>query len=90
MLKRVLGVLFFLGFLSLLTPSHGRAEGLDVYVVQHGDTIYQIARRLDVSPDALIKLNQLANPQLIFPGQILRIPTEKGGAPPAVPPPAVP
>ena len=84
MLLRVLGVFLFVWFLALSSPSHGQANSPDSYVVQHGDTIYQIARRFEVSPDALIKLNQLVNPQLIFPGQVLRIPAEKGGAPPPV------
>ncbi|MBI4299934.1 MAG: LysM peptidoglycan-binding domain-containing protein [Chloroflexi bacterium] len=90
MLLRVLGVLLFVGLLAVSRPSSAGASDPDTYVVQRGDTIYQIARRLDVSPSALIQLNQLADPWLIFPGQVLRIPSQKGGAPPPVSPPQPP
>jgi murein DD-endopeptidase MepM/ murein hydrolase activator NlpD len=44
-------------------------------VVQPGDTIYKIARKFGVSPAAIIRANNLSNPDKIFPGQTLIIPT---------------
>lgn len=45
------------------------------YVVQWGDTMRKIAARLDVSLADLLAVNpQIANPNLIFFGQILNIP----------------
>lgn len=58
---------------------------LIVYVVQPGGTIYSIARRYGVTPQSIIERNQLANPDLIFPGQKLFIPVEET-EPPVQPP----
>lgn len=44
------------------------------YVVQWGDTVYSIARRFCLPPDAIIRANNLVNPNLIRAGQILIIP----------------
>lgn len=44
-----------------------------VYVVQPGDTVYSIARRYGVTPQSIIESNNLANPDLIYPGQKLQI-----------------
>jgi len=44
------------------------------YTVQRGDTLGQIARDNDVSVAELASSNKIANPNLIFPGQVLTIP----------------
>ncbi|MFN8419650.1 MAG: LysM peptidoglycan-binding domain-containing protein [Anaerolineae bacterium] len=44
------------------------------YVVQPGDTLYRVAARFGVSVDAIMRLNGIANPNLIYSGQVLRIP----------------
>lgn len=45
------------------------------YVVQRGDTLAAIARRFDTTVEAIVEANNLAGAgELIFPGQILRIP----------------
>jgi LysM repeat protein len=46
------------------------------YTVVRGDTLGQIAREHDVSLSELIAANDLANPNLIYPGQVLVIPGE--------------
>ncbi len=49
------------------------------YVVQPGDTMYFIAQRYGVSLEVLIRANpQIRNPDLIYPGDVIRIP--RGGA----------
>jgi LysM repeat protein len=45
------------------------------YVVQWGDTVYGIARRFGLPPDAIVQANNLANPNFIRAGQVLIIPT---------------
>lgn len=50
------------------------------YEVQPGDTLSHIAVRFDVSVEELRGINQLANEQLIVPGQKLKVP---GAATPA-------
>jgi len=44
------------------------------YTVRRGNTLWGIARRYNTSVSALVILNQIQNPNLIYPGQILKIP----------------
>ncbi len=56
------------------------------YTVQPGDSMFSIAQKFGVSLDALIAANpQIPNPNLIFPGQIVCVPTVT--PPPTVCPP---
>ncbi|TGE32227.1 LysM peptidoglycan-binding domain-containing protein [Desulfosporosinus sp. Sb-LF] len=50
------------------TPTH------EVYVVKKGDSVYKIAKRYGTTMQAIILGNNLHNPDLIYPGQILLIP----------------
>ncbi len=45
------------------------------YTVQRGDTLYSIARRYNVPTVALAQANGITNYNLIYVGQVLRIPT---------------
>jgi murein DD-endopeptidase MepM/ murein hydrolase activator NlpD len=49
-------------------------DGQAVYVVQPGDTVFRVARRLGVAPQALIEANQISNRALIYMGQKLLVP----------------
>lgn len=42
------------------------------YVVQAGDTLWGISRKLNVTIDHLINTNKITNPQMIFPKQVLK------------------
>ncbi|HEY8394522.1 MAG TPA: SafA/ExsA family spore coat assembly protein [Thermaerobacter sp.] len=54
-----------------------------LYTVQPGDTMFLIAQRFGVSLQALINANpQIPNPNLIFPGQVLCVPTGVGAPAP--------
>ncbi|MBI5930918.1 MAG: LysM peptidoglycan-binding domain-containing protein [Chloroflexi bacterium] len=44
------------------------------HVVQQGENLYRIALRYGVSMSALITLNGITNPNVIYVGQVLRIP----------------
>lgn len=46
-----------------------------LYIVQRGNTLSQISRLYDVPINYIVSLNSISNPNLIFAGQILRIPT---------------
>ena len=47
------------------------------HTVSRGDTLYSIARRYDVSLQRLIAANpQIANPNRIYPGQVVVIPAD--------------
>ena len=50
-----------------------------VYVVKKGDTVYKIAKRFGTTMEAIILANNLRNPNLIYPGQVLLIPTVSTG-----------
>ena len=53
------------------------------YVVQRGDTLARIAARYGVSTSALAAANGIRNPNLIYTGQVLRIPGRTAAAAPA-------
>lgn len=46
------------------------------YVVQPGDTLFLIAKKYNTSVNAIIMRNNIVNPSLIYPGQILIIPVQ--------------
>ena len=45
------------------------------YIVQPGDTLSEIASRYGTTVQELVAINHLANPNLIFPGETLRVTT---------------
>lgn len=47
--------------------------GHRLYTVIRGDTLWKIARRYNTSIANIIRLNRIANPNLIYPGQTFRI-----------------
>ncbi len=67
-----------------MTPAPAAAQGSRLYVVQPGDTLGIIAWRFGTTAWAIASANSLANPNLIFAGQVLVIPA--GGAAPPAPP----
>jgi LysM repeat protein len=73
--------------LSLLMVSGSFAD--TNYVVQPGDTLSQIARSFNTSVAAIAVANNISNPNLIYAGQVLVIPTA-GGQPPQPPTPTPP
>lgn len=46
-----------------------------LYIVKEGDTLSRIAKEYGVSIERLVDLNDISNPNLIYVGEILRIPT---------------
>ncbi|NMB34903.1 MAG: LysM peptidoglycan-binding domain-containing protein [Firmicutes bacterium] len=59
------GILFFFCSTSVLAQSHS--------VAPH-DTLFLIAQRYGTTVDQLSRANSIANPHLIYPGQVLAIP----------------
>lgn len=68
-MKRKLAIL--LAVLLVLTFSTANVFATD-YTVQSGDSLWKIAKKFNMSIDTLVDLNKLQNPDLIFPGQILK------------------
>jgi LysM repeat protein len=73
--------------LSMLMVSGSFAD--TTYVVKSGDTLSQIARSYNTSVTAIVVANNISNPNLIYAGQVLVIPTA-GGQPPETPTPTPP
>jgi len=81
-MKKLLIVLVIVG---LLIPFAAPVYADTVYVVQRGDTLFSIARNFGVTVQAILNANGLTNPNFIFVGQRLTIPTgggSSGGSPP--------
>lgn len=53
------------------------------YTVQPGDTLLDIATRLDVDMGALMAANRITDPDSLSPGQVLIIPVGEAALPPA-------
>ena len=68
--------LIYVGQTLIIETNSGNANsgGYITYTVRRGNTLWGIARRYNTSVSALVDLNQIQNPNLIYPGQILRIP----------------
>ncbi len=65
------------GLVAEGTPSAtpgGTPSGPVVHIVQAGEGIYAIARKYGVTYESIVAANNLANPNLIYPGQELIIP----------------
>lgn len=46
------------------------------YTVKKGDTLSEIAQRYGVDWHEMARLNELENPDLIFPGQVFKVPND--------------
>jgi len=58
---------------STVNGSETRATGSITYTVERGNTLSQIARAYDVTVNSIVEINDIQNPNLIFPGEKLRI-----------------
>jgi LysM repeat protein len=64
-----------------LTPARSSEAGGEIYVVRPGDTLIGIAAAAGTTLEALLSLNAIANPDILFVGQQIRLPappTEEG------------
>src|ERR1051326_1056829 len=70
--------------LAILPVSGAFAEGgadlrgADTYIVQPGDTLYNISTRTGVSVDTLVRVNHLTDADTIFVGSALRLRDQSG------------
>jgi lysozyme len=55
-------------------PIPSAPMGPITYVIAPGDNLYSIASRFHTTLDAIVRLNNITNPDLIYPGQVLVIP----------------
>lgn len=74
---------------SVPTPLPAETGEPEIYVVETGDSLLQIALRYGLTMEQLMEANNLANPDFVFVGQRLVIPNfaaNGGPAPTPVPP----
>ncbi len=57
---------------TLRLPDEDQPQG-QLYTVRPGDTLWAIAMRYDTTVARLARLNNIPNPDLIFPGQVFRV-----------------
>jgi 2',3'-cyclic-nucleotide 2'-phosphodiesterase/3'-nucleotidase len=56
-------------------PEEPQQPENEIYIVKSGDTLYKIGQRTGVDWKKIAELNELSNPNLIYPNQELLIPT---------------
>lgn len=84
-MRRFLLILVLLALLASATGVWAQVSGVN-HVVQWGETLAIIAARYGTSWQAIATANGLANPNLIFAGQVLFVPTGVITPPPPPPP----
>lgn len=57
----------------ILASDEPNKEKEITYTVRRGDSLWKIANRYGVSVDSLVSLNNIRNPNLIYPGQQIRV-----------------
>src|SRR5688572_17156049 len=82
----VLAILVALLSMSFIAQAQSNTSQ-QTHTVQAGETLYRISLRYGVSLTALVQANNISNPNLIFVGQVLIIPTGGTTPPPVVTPP---
>jgi hypothetical protein len=51
----------------------GSLAGITLYIVKKGDTLWKLAKRFNTTIDDIVTVNDIENPDLIYPGQKLII-----------------
>jgi len=59
---------------EVMEPPGGPPPGELIYTVQPGDTLSKIARLFQVTVQSIVELNNISNPNIIFPGTKLLLP----------------
>lgn len=55
------------------SSSSSNSNNYAYYTVQRGDTLWRIARRYRICPKRIARINGITNPNLIYPGLVLKI-----------------
>ena len=61
-------------------PTPPVTEGTTTIIIQRGDTLSGLALRYHTTVSKLVELNQIANPNLIYAGNTLIVPTSSSGS----------
>ncbi len=78
-MRKMMIILAAVLILGVLTTTVGYAAppayGPIYHCVRYGETLFSIGRQYGVNPYAIARANYLPNPNCIYAGQVLRIPT---------------
>lgn len=77
MYKKIVLVSMIFALIGLDVYSEDLIGTENRYVVKRGDTVKNISSRYGITPDELLKANKIKNPNVIQPGQSLKISTQK-------------
>lgn len=84
-LSEVVFAILNANYKSVLANFPGRGSGqLTSYRVKENDTLVTIAKQHHTTVEALVKLNNISNPNKIGVGQVLRIPGGEDGSKPSI------
>lgn len=61
-------------------PVTSEPDNIRIYIVKDGDTLYEIGKRYGYGIDELASYNNIADPDIIQIGQIIRFPTSPDGS----------
>jgi LysM repeat protein len=75
----VAAVLSLLMVGTAVMPAYAAPDERAVHIVRRGETLYSIARSYGVNTWTLARANGIANPNRIYAGERLVIPTGQGG-----------
>jgi LysM repeat protein len=82
-MMRFLVAMLLVGGLSMVTAQQSSVHAQETiyHTVRSGETMSSIARRYGVNANTLASYNGITNPNLLRPGQVLRIPSTTQAAP---------
>jgi LysM repeat protein len=66
---------------SFAAPAAWEGDGGTYHTVRYGETLYSIGRYYGVNPHKIARANGLYNPNYIYAGQVLYIPSGNNGGP---------
>lgn len=58
---------------DVVHPNNSSNSNVVEYVVKSGDTLWGISRRYNTTISKIVNLNNISNPNLIYPGEVLKI-----------------
>jgi LysM repeat protein len=60
--------------IKIQTNLHSSLKTCRSHTVVEGDTLFKIAKNYNTTVEELVKLNEIKDPDLIYPGQIIKLP----------------
>ncbi len=75
-LQAMNGIEMLIPGMMIVVPKIGEKDYFTTYIVEKGDSLYEIARKTGTTVDLLLSVNGLEKDDYLYPGQELWIPKE--------------